>query len=28
MSAIPHVAALLTAALLVTLLAVNRFKYE
>lgn len=28
MSAIPHVAALLTAALLVTALAVNRFKYE
>jgi len=28
LSALPHVAALLTAALLVTLLAVNRFKYE
>ncbi len=28
MSALPHVAALLTAALVVTLLAVNRFKYE
>jgi ABC-2 type transport system permease protein len=28
MSAVPHVAALLTAALAVTLLAVNRFKYE